>query len=81
MTKGKSEPDAVARFEEALKELEGIVTSMERGDLKLEESLRLFERGVKLTQECRKSLESAELRVRNLLGDDPTASGEPDASA
>jgi exodeoxyribonuclease VII small subunit len=43
---------------------------MERGDLPLEESLKLFERGVVLTRECRTSLDSAELRVRKLLRPD-----------
>ena len=59
--------DPVSRFEASLKELEEIVARMERGDLPLEESLKLFERGVSLTRECRNSLETAELRVRNLL--------------
>jgi len=59
--------DPVARFEGSLKELEDIVTRMERGDLPLEDSLKLFERGVELTRDCRTSLESAELRVKNLL--------------
>ncbi|MCX7071625.1 MAG: exodeoxyribonuclease VII small subunit [Gammaproteobacteria bacterium] len=64
--------DPVARFEGSLAELEAIVARMERGDLPLEESLQLFERGMGLTKVCRSSLESAELRVRNLLdaGDD-----------
>jgi|GEM_PF-780943 len=59
--------DAVSRFEGSMKELEGIVARMERGDLPLEESLSLFERGMQLTKECRTSLDRAELRVRNLL--------------
>jgi len=59
--------DAVSRFETSLKELENIVARMERGDLPLEESLTLFERGMVLTQECRSSLDHAELRVKNLL--------------
>ncbi len=59
--------DPVSRFEGALTELEGIVAKMERGDLPLEESLALFERGVALGKECRGALETAELRVRTLL--------------
>ncbi len=62
--------DPVSRFEASLKELEEIVARMERGDLPLEESLKLFERGVALTRECRTSLDSAELRVRKLLQPD-----------
>jgi exodeoxyribonuclease VII small subunit len=65
--------DEVARFEDALGELESIVEKMERGDLKLEESLQLFERGVGLTRQCRTSLETAELKVKNLLAADTAA--------
>jgi len=65
--------DEVARFEDALGELEEIVERMERGDLKLEESLQLFERGVGLTRQCRNSLETAELKVKNLLAADNAA--------
>ena len=64
-------PDDVARFESALNELEQIVAKLERGELKLEESLKLFERGVALTKACRKSLDTAELKVKKLLGDKP----------
>lgn len=60
-------PDAVEHFEQSLKELESIVARMERGDLPLEESLSLFERGTQLTRDCRTALDRAELRVRNLL--------------
>lgn len=62
--------DPVSRFEGSLAELEAIVAKMERGDLPLEESLVLFERGMGLTKVCRSSLETAELRVRNLLDAD-----------
>ncbi|MBL6750854.1 MAG: exodeoxyribonuclease VII small subunit [Nevskia sp.] len=62
--------DPVSRFEASLKELEDIVGRMERGDLPLDESLRLFERGMALARECRGSLETAELRVKNLLEPD-----------
>jgi exodeoxyribonuclease VII small subunit len=70
--------DPVSRFEASLKELEEIVARMERGDLPLEESLKLFERGVTLTRECRGSLENAELRVRNLLQADAEPGGDAD---
>ena len=53
---------------------EQIVGKLERGELKLEESLKLFERGVALTKQCRQSLETAELKVKQLL-----ANGAPDA--
>lgn len=62
-----AELQAVGQFEEAMKELEALVQKMERGDLRLEESLQVFERGIALAQQCRQSLEKAELKVRNLL--------------
>jgi exodeoxyribonuclease VII small subunit len=68
MTKNNETESDLARFETALNELEQIVGKLERGELKLEESLKLFERGVELTKACRKSLETAELKVKQLLG-------------
>lgn len=62
-------------FEQTLAELEGIVESLERGDLPLEESLRAFERGVGLTRSAQQALESAEQRVRILT--EPRAEAEP----
>ncbi len=59
--------DPVSRFESSLKELEGIVAGLERGELSLEASLKLFERGVTLAAECRQTLATAELRVKNLI--------------
>lgn len=59
--------DPIARFEDALKELEGIVQKLERGELKLEQSLALFERGNGLSQECRAALDAAELKVKTLI--------------
>ena len=56
-------------FESALGELESIVQQLEQGDLDLEESLRLFEKGVKLSRECRERLAKAERRIEILLTD------------
>ncbi|MBT3048330.1 MAG: exodeoxyribonuclease VII small subunit [gamma proteobacterium symbiont of Ctena orbiculata] len=56
-------------FEEAMKELEALVESLEQGDLSLEESLKSFERGVALTRICQTSLQDAEQKVRMLNGD------------
>jgi len=67
----------VARFEQALDELEQIVGKLERGELKLEESLKLFERGVALARQCRQSLETAELKVKQLLGEHAAPEGAP----
>lgn len=71
-----ADDDLIGRFETSMKELEDIVTRIEHGELKLEESLRLFERGTQLAQECRKSLETADLRVRKLLGNDSPPTDE-----
>ena len=54
-------------FEASLEELEKIVQQLEAGDLPLEKSLELFERGVGLSEACRKQLEDAETRIEILL--------------
>ena len=53
-------------FESAIGELETIVQTLEAGDLSLEQSLELFERGVTLSRFCHKQLEDAERRVEIL---------------
>lgn len=54
-------------FEDSLKKLEGIVEQMEKGDLSLEESIRLFEEGVALSSACKKELDAAEGKVEMLI--------------
>lgn len=61
-------------FENSLTELERIVTQLEEGELSLEDSLKLFEQGVKLSRECQQRLAQAERRIEVLLGD---ADGNP----
>ena len=61
-------PNAVARFEHSLDELEQLVQRMEKGDLSLDDSLAAYERGVSLYRHCQTALEQAELRVK-LLSD------------
>lgn len=56
-------------FESSLGELEAIVRKLEQGDLDLEDSLELFEKGVKLSRECRDRLTKAERRIEILLKD------------
>jgi exodeoxyribonuclease VII small subunit len=56
-------------FEEALRQLEEIVTRLESGDLALEEAMALFEEGQRLTALCNARLESAALRVEQLTSD------------
>jgi exodeoxyribonuclease VII small subunit len=66
-------------FEQALASLEQIVQKLEKGELPLEESLKLYEEGVRLSRLCHGKLEEAEGRIEVLLKD---ARGEavPDAS-
>jgi len=56
-------------FEEAMKELEATVTNLETGDLSLEQSLQLFERGQQLATYCNLQLETAVLKVEKLTSD------------
>jgi exodeoxyribonuclease VII small subunit len=56
-------------FEDAFHELDTTVERLERGDLSLDESIRLYERGMKLAEQLEKQLEEAELRVRKLQPD------------
>jgi len=70
-------------FESSLDELEQIVRQLEGGDLPLDRSLELFERGVRLSRECQKRLDEAERKVEILLrGSDgvyrPTPFEEPE---
>ena len=57
----------MASFEENLAALESVVERLERGELPLEESVRLFEEGVKLSDACKKELEAAEGKVQLLV--------------
>jgi exodeoxyribonuclease VII small subunit len=59
--------EAPLSFETGLQQLEGIVKEMESGDLPLERALELFEKGMKLSEQCRKQLEEAETRVEILI--------------
>jgi exodeoxyribonuclease VII small subunit len=61
-------------FEHSLAELEKIVGKLEQGDLALEESLELFEKGVGLSRECQERLNQAERRIEVLMKD---RGGEP----
>ncbi len=57
-------------FEKKLTRLEQIVQKMEKGELALEESLKLFEEGVKLSRDCHTQLTKAEAQVKQLVGFD-----------
>ncbi len=57
----------MANFEEYLTQLEKVVEKLERGDLTLDESVRLFEDGMKLSTACKQELEQAEGRIQVLM--------------
>ncbi|MBB5316698.1 exodeoxyribonuclease VII small subunit [Tunturibacter empetritectus] len=57
----------MANFEEQLTALESVVEKLERGDLSLDDSVHLFEEGLKLSNACKKELEAAEGRIQVLV--------------
>ncbi len=57
-------------FEKKLTRLEQIVQKMEKGELALEDSLKLFEEGIKLSRDCHSQLVKAEAQVKQLVGFD-----------
>ena len=61
-------------FEESMQRLEQIVRAMERGDVALEESLKLFQEGTELVCSCQKLLDEAQLQVKKIM---TAADGSP----
>lgn len=57
-------------FETSIKELEKIANELEKGDLSLEESIKMFENGMLLSNKCSKFLDEAEKRITILINDD-----------
>ena len=72
---GEEKP--VASFESGLQELEQIVKEMETADLPLERALDLFEKGMRLSESCRKQLEAAETRIEVLVRRGDKTQAEP----
>ncbi len=68
-TEGQTEGEALS-LETILDRLTRVVDSLERGDLPLEDSLRMFEEGVRLTREGQRRLDAAERRIEILLAHD-----------
>jgi len=67
---------AAMSFEDAMKELEAVVGKLERGDVPLEDSIKLYERGAKLKAHCDARLRAAEEKVARItLGADGQPSG------
>lgn len=60
---------AALKFEDALARLETIVNELERGDLPLNDSLKMFEEGIKLSKTCLKMLDDAERKVEIMVQD------------
>ncbi|MCB2428393.1 exodeoxyribonuclease VII small subunit [Methylophaga pinxianii] len=71
-------------YEAAVSELESLVERLEKGDISLEESLKLYERGVLLTRDCQEALQAAEQKVQMLLqqsGQSDLVDFDPDSEA
>ncbi|MEJ6516574.1 MAG: exodeoxyribonuclease VII small subunit [Pseudomonadales bacterium] len=64
-------------FEESLARLESLVEKMESGDLSLEDSLKTFEEGIKLTRECQQALKTAEQKVNLLIEQNGAVDSQP----
>lgn len=63
----KPQGETLESFEQAFEELEAIVAKFEQGELKLDESLALFERGTRLAGLCEKKLDEAESKLAKLM--------------
>ncbi|MEK9611708.1 MAG: exodeoxyribonuclease VII small subunit [Alphaproteobacteria bacterium] len=71
---------AAISFEDALRELEAIVTSLERGDVSLDDAIAAFERGTALKAHCQRRLEEARMKVEQIkLPADGTSPVEADS--
>ncbi len=77
MEENQAAAKPVESFEICLDQLEKVVKELEAGDLSLERSLELFERGMSLSDTCRKQLEEAETRVEMLIRSAGKITAEP----
>jgi exodeoxyribonuclease VII small subunit len=77
MADQQSEIKPAASFESSLDELEKVVKELEAGDLSLDRSIQLFERGMSLSETCRRQLEEAETRVEMLIRKEGKMAAEP----
>jgi exodeoxyribonuclease VII small subunit len=71
-------PVAEMSFEQAMKELETVVGQLESGDVPLEDSIKLYERGAALKEHCKKKLAEAEEKVAQITFDE---AGQPKGTA
>ena len=67
-------------LEKSLADLEKIVTQLEDGDISLEQALKQFEKGVKLSRDCQTALQAAEQKVQILMDGDLKEFASPDAA-
>ena len=70
-------PEPKPTFEKKLAELEAVVKRLEGSDVPLEEALQLFERGIQLSEACRKELAEAEMRVEILMKKNKAVEPQP----
>lgn len=82
MSEQPEKPLEELSFEEALRALEEIVTRLERGDVPLEDSIALYERGAALKKQCEDRLNAAQMRVEAIrLSENGTPAGTEPFSA
>lgn len=74
-TAGAGRPESGMSFEEAMAELESVVSQLERGDVPLEQSIALYERGARLKARCAEKLAEAEARVEIIRAAEGKATG------
>ncbi len=67
------------QFEQSIEALEQVVTSLEKGDLSLDDALKAFEKGIRLTRTCQTLLTDAEQKVEQLLNQTPPHENSTDA--
>ena len=72
-----AEKKTAVNFEKAIKDLEKIVEDLESGELSLEQSLKTFEKGIKLARQCQGELEKAELKVKKLVEENGEVKTKP----
>jgi exodeoxyribonuclease VII small subunit len=77
MAENQTGDQPIRTFEACLDELEKVVKDLESGDLPLERSLELFEKGMGLSESCRKQLEEAETRIETLVRKEGKLQPEP----
>ena len=78
MTEGQDKPITDMSFEEALRALEGVVRRLESGDVPLDESIALYERGEELRKACQARLDAAQAKIEKIVAG---ADGAPTGTA